>query len=388
MRQPGQTASYVTEPYILLDNFNGTGAITDHLPDVYPTGSSYIVPAGSFGELSGGYLPYVATTNYGETIINLGVDDYLLEFRANYTYIVSQETGGMGFRSKSDGDLTGYIITGYHAIREKPYVTGLGGTFFTFDPTNQGGAQFHDAVLVDGNFYTWKLYVCGTDMWLLDENDNLMLRSFDLAGDGNNYAGQYTITRHDATKWDWWRVSPWLDSYVKTFNVMGDSISNSFSEWPGWVACGKNGGMTSVKNHAVPFSTIISEMDTQTDECEADLATCKIDYTIIALGNNDASAPTPPDLTAEYQENLIELYGTLGKPIYCMATFDWLSTTGWGKVNANIQTAITNAVAVGVDATYWDTGGWLDPLTDLADGIHPNAAGSAKIATEILALLP
>ena len=384
---PAVHGGAAASPYILLDNFTGSGAITDHLPDVYPAGSSYTVPVGTFANLSGGYLPYTAT-HFGKAIISVGTDDYLLEFNAKFVQINDQEVGGVIIRSDSGG--TGYrIMTTYQSARSKAaiYTDAPGG--FKFDPDNMATANYHDFTMVNGSYYTWKVYLDAGNMWIFDANDNLMLRSSAVAKTGQNYLGPHTYYGSNLNSWDYIKVSP--VPTIMTFNVMGDSISNGFDEWPGWVACGYNGGLVRVINHCVAGCGIFAgaaPMDTQTDQCEADLASYPIDFTILAIGNAEAESESPPDCTAEYQENLIELYGTLGKPIYCMGTFDWLSETGYQQVNDDIQTAISNAVSQGVNATYWDTGGWLTVPDDLIDGIHPNATGEYKIGMEILDLLP
>lgn len=45
------------------------------------------------------------------------------------------------------------------------------------------------------------------------------------------------------------------------------------------------------------------------------------------------------------------------------------------------------AAASAASVTYWDTDGWIDPVTDTDDGLHLTAAGHIKVANEVLSRL-
>ncbi len=161
--------------------------------------------------------------------------------------------------------------------------------------------------------------------------------------------------------------------------VLGDSIPASGSSvvrWTNYLPDQWNGGRVSLFNHAVAAHSIMANMDAQTVAAASDNA----DVIIVALGTNDADNPA---INAEYEENLNELKASNPRAmIYAMGILD--KTVAGDRVAVNVRIA---AAAAAAGCTYWDTTGWIVPATDTSDGLHPNAAGVAKIVTQILALL-
>jgi lysophospholipase L1-like esterase len=127
-------------------------------------------------------------------------------------------------------------------------------------------------------------------------------------------------------------------------------------------------------------------MDAQTVSSATDNA----NVIIIALGVNDNNAGDMTALQAEYAENIAELkVSNPNATIYAMNVLPVWMDGGGGTVSdkGNIRTAIAAAcTAQGI--TCWDTftTPWIT-VADTADGVHPTAAGHAKIATEVLARL-
>jgi len=360
---------------ILLDNFAGSGALTAHTPDIAPVGSSWAIISGVFGNLSGGYLPYL-NTNWGKAIINVGVDNFELRYKSKYkTLTAGLEHGGVMFRSDAAGSDFSYLDYSYSGSSPILFCSLGGGV--KLDPSQPGVNSCYITVTGD-QFYEWRLLLNG-GMWRVYNADGTMIMTGSgAAGTGKYYVGPFNMQNAYPSAWDFIEVKP-ITAHIINFSVMGDSISNNVNEWPYIVAARSNNGYCWTLDHAVSGSSIMSHMDLQTDLCEADNA----EFTIVALGTNDGGA----DITTVYQQNLIELYGTLGKPIYAVGIFPKDPDTYRTLQNGRIQTAVSNAQSAGVNVTYWDTDGWIDPATDTSDGLHPNESGQLKIANEILALL-
>jgi lysophospholipase L1-like esterase len=132
-------------------------------------------------------------------------------------------------------------------------------------------------------------------------------------------------------------------------------------------------------NRGVGGSTIMAgaaPMSTQVTASASDNA----DVIILEFGTNDAD---DAGITAEYQAQIVALQASNpAARIYGLGILP-RSSDNVAVNNPRIHTACTNA-----GVTYWDPVGWIDPATDTSDGVHPTAAGHAKIATQILALLP
>jgi len=171
--------------------------------------------------------------------------------------------------------------------------------------------------------------------------------------------------------------------------LLGDSITSpgSFagSNWATIVSI-ENTVPLRIIDHASAGETIITHMDAQTAEACNDYA----DLIFIALGTNDNNAGNMTTLQAEVEENIAELKSTnpVATIYYLNVLPCWTDETGDVEVDkSNIRTAIAAACAT-QGVTCWDT--YTDPwitADQTVDGVHPNAAGHAAIAAEVLALL-
>jgi hypothetical protein len=56
--------------------------------------------------------------------------------------------------------------------------------------------------------------------------------------------------------------------------------------------------------------------------------------------------------------------------------------------NGILSGIASQATADGYSVTLIDTGSTIDPTVDLADAAHPNGRGHAKMAAEILSVIP
>jgi hypothetical protein len=355
---------------VLLDTFTGSGALTDHTPEICPAGASWSIKAGAWGNLSSGILPYVSGT-YGKAVIDCGLSDCEIRFRLRVlNYAANSEVIFRASSSAGEFYKIGVQKDGLGGVQVFHNVIGwVTGTVKTVP-----GA-------VPGDWLTFHAILKGRHFAMYDESGELYFVSVNAGYLSNTYVG--CAVEQPYGSWDFIEVKPLYHKW-RSFSVMGDSISNETSEWPGLVAGAMNYGRMYLCNHAVSGSSIASNMDGQTTQCVADNA----DFTIIALGTNDG---TITDITPEYQENLLELWNALHKPIYCCGIFPRVGSPEARILNnTRIAAAVANAVAAGANVTYWDTDGWIDPTAgvDTSDGLHPNGSGQAKIKTEILSRLP
>lgn len=362
-------------PPLLLDNFTGTGALTAHTPDTCPSGASWAIVSGTWGNLSAGFLPYTSGT-YGAALINVGASDFELSWRAKHML------GGNGVFSSGMYVRANATNSDKYGIGTYQYPAGgqsylLGPLMYDAQTLLQGAVPLN---LTVGNYYTWRLLLKGTQARVYNEAGSLVAFALNLAKTSNSYVGPGC--QQPGGNWDWLRLQTVFSRPWMTISILGDSISNDTNEWPGYLSAIYNNGYCEVFNHALPGSQIAYHMDPQTDQAEADQA----DMTIIALGTNDGAGSAATQ--AEYCENLMELWGTLGKPIYCMGVLP--KSPGEAErisINAYLQEAVAAAVTAGANAMFWNTDGWIDPATDTSDGLHPNAAGQKKIAAAAKARL-
>lgn len=168
--------------------------------------------------------------------------------------------------------------------------------------------------------------------------------------------------------------------------ILGDSIAAASGGWPYITSQYK---VWSLVNHAVNSMGILvgaDNMDVQTLAAANDDA----DVIILALGANDNNAGDMAALQAEATENILELQASNPRARICYLNVLPCWTDGTGateQAKDNIRAAITAACAA-TGITCWDshTTPWI-VVTDTSDGIHPTAAGTLKIAYQVLARL-
>jgi len=361
-------------PPVLLDQFTGTGALTAHTPDICPAGSSWAIINGTFANLSGGYLPYTTGAN-GKALINCGLDEFEIRWKSKHFTSAGSYASGVMFRSNNLGNSFYAIGTQCISTVSSIYFNVPGQIILWPGQTN---GNTWTQTLVNNTYYEWRAWIKGGICRVYNATGALVLAAASAVKTGQYFVGPFC--EQPFGNWDFIEVKP-VTRRLINFSVMGDSISNDPGEWPNNFAAKHNNGYCYPTNHAVAGSTVWSQMDTQTDQCELDTTA---DFTIVALGTNDNEAN---NIQAKYQANLEELYGTRGKPIYCMGILNKTDETYRATNNTRIAAAVAAAVANGVNATYWNTDGWIDPATDTSDGLHPNAAGQIKIANQVVDLI-
>lgn len=357
---------------ILRDTFTGSGALSEHSPETGPPGSKWQVTAGEFAELSGGWAAATGG-NFSEALIDSGVADFELVFRARLADAAERHSGVTLRRTASGGAGDSYAVVMLVDPQEGALISAEIPGVIGFDPANQPTPEAHRFDGILGEFYTWQVLLRGSQWRVLDDQGAVMAGGVAAANKGNTLVGLVNPAGATGAAWDSIEVRP-LTTHWKSFSVIGDSISANNTAWNGIVSVRYGDHLNYMYNHAVAGAKVSTSMDQQTDKSEADGA----DFTIIALGTNDSL----DDFQAEYLENLVELWGSLGRPIYAMGV---LPKTGSKAIR---ETENGYIQAAGVDVTYWNTDGWIDPLSDTSDGLHPNAAGNEKIASRVLGLLP
>jgi hypothetical protein len=175
-----------------------------------------------------------------------------------------------------------------------------------------------------------------------------------------------------------------------TISYIGDSIADASPGFAYMVSWQYNNGRANRISHAVPGAGVTataSNFATQVTAAALDDA----DIIIIELGTNDDNAGNMTTLqaTVETGINNLQINNPRAKIYYLNVLPKWTDSGGGTLVNkGNIRTAIATACA-SKGITCWDTytTPWIT-AADTADGTHPTAAGHAKIATQVLALLP
>jgi hypothetical protein len=168
-----------------------------------------------------------------------------------------------------------------------------------------------------------------------------------------------------------------LSGNCKRVSILGDSTDNGWDAWHGYMARDYTYRQIGVVDHSVPGQSVMGHMAAQAAACEHDDA----DIIICALGANDGVSTDA--LITEYAKNLALLKTTNPRAVlYGMGVKPATTNPGRAGTNARIQAACAQEGAI-----YWNTDGWITPLTDTADGLHPNAAGHQKIAAQALSRL-
>jgi lysophospholipase L1-like esterase len=366
-----------------LDNFTGTGALTAHSPDV---GGPWTVLQGQFGELSSGKLTYqnAAGGEDGVALVNGGT--------GNCEVISSlsgaAQKGGVVVRSTSDGtsrflvvpltSLSTIILLQYTALSVASSISTLTGVVWATNDYHAMTVLCREniiRVLVDGTFV----------------GESLLVQS--LAEQG--YHGVGTSGRaYTATEIGWESFQVQSLTGWKDILIFGDSFTNHVglitdqSKWPLMLTRQYNGAKSWPLNYAVAASHITGDADSTGLAGQIDLAANEDpDYIIIMLGTNDDGVAGTGVIQPAYEAGLTTLKARHpGVPIYCCS----IPPRTAGSAPAKVQNDLDIAAAVAAQGcTLWDTSTWLNTATDLeGDGLHPNAAGQAKIAAAMLALLP
>jgi len=176
-------------------------------------------------------------------------------------------------------------------------------------------------------------------------------------------------------------------STYKRVTIIGDSISRYSVQgfmWPN-ILIKEDKYLLNVKS--VSGTGVI---DGYADQVAAS-ATDNANIIIIAMGTNDDNAGNMTTLANTFSAGIAALKASNPNAnIYVMGVLPRWTDNGGGTVvdKSNIRTAISaSCTANGV--TYWDTftTPWID-AADTSDGLHPIEAGSVKINTKMVALLP
>lgn len=174
----------------------------------------------------------------------------------------------------------------------------------------------------------------------------------------------------------------------KRIFVLGDSISAwAVSNWSTIAIAGypySYGTSRAVSGASFMGATKLS---VQTAAAASDDA----DIIIIECGTNDDNAGDMGAFQTEVEANIaaLKLSNTKATIYFMNILPQWANNTdGAEQDNSNLRTAIAAAcTAQGI--TCWDTytTPWI-AQNETLDGLHPTTAGHAKIAAEVLALLP
>ena len=166
----------------------------------------------------------------------------------------------------------------------------------------------------------------------------------------------------------------------KRITYLGDSIT-AFQGYSQMVAYTYN----THKAHAINRSQSGAAMRWGDLDRQAKVAVKdNADIIIIAMGTNDLADYADATTIYERSLNALKISNPNAK-IYGMGILPkkWAPNPMLTPTNLSIQTACENA-----GVPFWDTSGWIDPIADTVDGIHPNEDGSKKIVAEVLKRLP
>lgn len=165
--------------------------------------------------------------------------------------------------------------------------------------------------------------------------------------------------------------------HLKTFSIIGDSIStNASDKWPRKAY----GSPWRQKNHAHSGDTLWSQLAGQVIATASDDA----DEIFIMLGTNDTFAAGAQAATAT--QIILDAVAALriSNPRANISWINilprWTDTTGATPVDKSVQRNTIAAACVLAGITCIDT--FTDPwitAADTADGLHPNDAGNVKI---------
>lgn len=354
---------------LLYDEFTGSGALTAHQPD---RGGPWAILNGTFANLSGGVLTYgVPSFNHGCAVAPCGYSDVEISATVN---VLNALNVGIVLRSNAAG--TNHLLAVFGGSPSKADL------YEYTDLTTSVNRLDLAAAAVTAGSHVMTVYAYQEIIRLLCDGTLVGTRSL-TSLQANTYHGVGTWLGAVVT-WDNLLVVPAGRGWQR-IAVIGDSISactdtstDASTNWPALVCRYYNGARCYLINHAVAGQSVMANMDAQTAAAASDGA----NIIITQLGTNDAT--TDDTLRAEYEENLLELKASNPHArIYAMGILPCNPENNRTTKNTRIATAAANA-----GVTYWNTDGWIDPATDTSDGLHPTAAGQAKIKVAVLALLP
>lgn len=369
------------ERILLHDTFIGSGALTSHTPDIFPTGASWSVLNGTFNTLDGGYARYTSG-NMGNALIDCGS----AEIELTCTLLTAHDSNtDYGITFRGDGvknDIKMWFAGGvkpslnviaaaniYNAVAYIP------SSWDILRPTADTYQTYRMSMF--GNQY--RLYIDGLLAQIYEDSGNYYLT--------NTRVGLCTYHGSTAPRWDTLTVRP-LPEPVAYLNILGDSISVASSTWPYYFQAYHNAGCASISDNNATAGATAKALTANHfhDQAAQQIATgSNPDTILILIGTNDAIGQ---DFTAVYTDTLSDLVtGNSKAEIYCLGVLDRTGVTEAQRITkcGYIQAAVA---ANGARCHYIETGGWITPATDTSDGLHPTAAGHIKIARALLAVLP
>jgi acyl-CoA thioesterase-1 len=113
------------------------------------------------------------------------------------------------------------------------------------------------------------------------------------------------------------------------------------------------------------------------------LSAGKLDLAILALGANDMLRGLPPREARANLEKMIETFQSKGVNVILAAM---VSGNNWGQAYSQEFDSIYPGLATKYGVTmvpFFMEGVWGDPTLLIGDGLHPNAAGVAKIVKKM-----
>lgn len=373
---------------LLRDEFTGSGALTAHSPDVVPADASWSIANGTFGELTGGSLPYTSG-DHGVALINPSVTDF--DLIATVAAVAGSDNAGVCLRSAADGS-TRYLLSVdtvngrlnfgcYTALAT--YSTTVDHRTGTYWPTVGAGEHTLRIIAKDGEFrygLAGKIYARVLD---------------------DGYSGGYLGpgVRSAALGLAWNSLTVNLLPTFRQFTFIGASNTTDLAyrhddghPYPNFsllTAMNYKDGYTETANWAVAGTGVLgggSNMTGQVDQCRYDNPSA----IFVDMGGNDAD-------DAAVQTTYRSLLGTLnghhpGVPIYCFLIIpnaDAERMANRAANNPRIAAAVADAAGAGIPAVLMDTTSPSDWVTvdDLWDGSHVTNEGAWKMADKVLGLI-
>lgn len=261
-------------------------------------------------------------------------------------------------------------------------------------PTNEGWFRLGLIISKSGNLI--RMYINGTNQHVDDSNIGTWVGA--LAANINTIGSANTtpsspwkgslahvvLLNKAATDAEMMQDFRYLPG-IEILTVIGDSISSKSTDWP-YVIQQNHAAPWGMYNHAVASTGIIDNLATQVTASSGDNA----DRIILELGSNDDNNGNMSTLQATAEAGIIALKASNPRAaIYYLNVLPkWTDVGGGTEVDkSHIRTAIA-AACTAQNVTCWDTytTPWI-AAADTSDGIHPTAAGSVKVAAEVLARL-